>query len=211
MNLLYCRAWPTPGQAREDTAHKGPAKIIKQALLLLLLPASALCNAAQFESVIDAMAIQASATHTNNGWEDMAKIKGVKWRWPYYQSGAHDASMVGKTKVGHDKNPHIGATTVTVHGARTMVTTIKINIANASADMAAFGTGKASKITTSCDQDAASDKVAFYRFNKPGYKPLYVSRQESRGAGGSGGVAFEVAYALEDVLNIHPTPCAVVK
>lgn len=184
---------------------------IKQALLFLLLPAVALCNAAQFESVIDAMAIQASAGQTNNGWEDMAKIKGVKWRWPYYQSGAHDASMVGNTKVGHDKNPHIGATTVTVNGARTMVATIKIDIANASADMAAFGTGKASKINTSCDEDAATDKVAFYRFDKPGYKPLYISRQESWGAGGAGSVAFTLAYALEDVLNIHPTPCMVVK
>ncbi len=185
---------------------------IKYALLLpLLLSVSTLCNAAQFESVIDAMAIPAVVGHTNNGWEDMAKIKGVEWRWPYYQSGAHDATMVGKAKVGKDKNPHIGATTVTVTGARTMVTVIKINIANASADLAAFGNGKTSKISTSCDKDAANDKAAFYRFDKPGYKPLYISHQESWGASGAGSVAFAVAYALEDVLNIHPTPCAVVK
>ena len=95
-------------------------KMEKITLLSLLLITSA-ASAAQFEYVIDAMAIKSSDGATNNAWEDISKIKGVKWRWPYYESGAHDSTMVGKTKVGKDKNPNIGPTEVTVSGARTMI------------------------------------------------------------------------------------------
>lgn len=53
----------------------------KPTLLLPLLVATSLASAAQFESIIDAMAIKSAEGHTNNSWEDTAKIKGVKWRW----------------------------------------------------------------------------------------------------------------------------------
>lgn len=184
---------------------------IKQIALLPLLFVASIAAAAQFESVIDAMAIKTSAGHTNNGWEDISKIKGVKWSWPYYESGAHDSRMVGKTKVGKDKNSNIGATQVTVSGARTMITSIKISISNESADIQAFGKGKATKLKTSCDDDSASNTVEFYRFEKPGYKPLYISYQSSVGAGGAGGVDLEVTYAQDDALGIYSSPCTVLK
>jgi hypothetical protein len=185
---------------------------MKQAVLLTLFFVTSIASAAQFDSVVDAMAIKASAGDTNNGWEDISKIKGVKWRWPYYESGAHDYTMVGITKVGRDKNPNIGATEVTVSGMRTMISSVKIRISNESADIGVFGKGKATKIKTSCDDDSASNTVEFYRFEKSGYKPLYISYQSSRGAGGADGdVYFEVAYTLEDVLSIYPNPCKVFK
>ena len=174
---------------------------MKQAVLLPLFFVTSIASAAQFESVIDAMAIKSSEGHTSNGWEDISKIKGVKWRWPYYESGAHDSMMEGKTKVGKDNNPNIGATKVTVSGARTMIASVKISISNESADIEGFGKGKATKIKTSCDDDSASNTVKFYRFEKTGYKPLYISYQSSWGAGGSGGVDFEVTYTLDNVLN----------
>ncbi len=85
--------------------------------------------------------------------------------------------MEGKAKVGKDKNPNVGATTVTVSGMRTMISSVKISIANEAADIAAFGKGKATRIKTSCDDDSASNTVEFYRFEKAGYKPLYISYQ----------------------------------
>lgn len=182
----------------------------KYALLLPLCLATPLAGAAQFESVIDAMAIKATDGHTNNDWKDTTKIKGVQWKWPYHESGAHDSTMEGKTKVGKDRNPNIGATRVSVSGMRTMISSIKISIANESADLSAFGKGRATPIRTSCDDDSASNTVAFYRFDKPGYKPLYISYQSSWGAGGAGSVDFELAYRLEDVLAIYPNPCKVI-
>jgi hypothetical protein len=184
---------------------------MKQAVFLSFFCVTSIASATQFESVIDAMAIKSSAGHTNNGWEDISKIKGVKWRWPYYESGAHDSTMIGSTKVGKDKNPNIGATEIAVSGARTMIASVKISISNESADIGGFGKGKATKIKTSCDDNSASNIVEFYRFEKSGYKPLYISYQSSWGAGGAGGVDFEVTYTLEDFLSIYTNQCKVLK
>jgi hypothetical protein len=92
-----------------------------------------------------------------------------------------------------------------------MISVIKISIANEPADIDVFGAGQARKITTTCDDDSASHTVAFYRFDKAGYKPLYISYQSSWGASGSGSTDCEVAYRLEDMLDIFPTPCTVLK
>lgn len=162
-----------------------------------------------FESVIQAMAIPSSANHTNNSWEDAEKIKGVKWQWPYYQSGAHDSTMQGTLKLGKDKNPNIGATTVKINGARSFITDIEISIANESAEIKDFGKGKVQPIKTSCDDDSATYQVAFYQFEKPKHKPLYISQVASWGASGSGSVDFKVAYDLNDVLAINDQPCKV--
>jgi hypothetical protein len=165
-------------------------------------------NAAQFESVIDAIGIKRTISGTTgNGWEATSKIKGVKWKWPYYESGAHDATMVGKTKVGKDKNPNIGATEIKVSGTRTMIDTIQITIANEGEDasekavIGMFGQGKIQKISTSCDEDAASSSDAIYQFEKQGYKPLYIHYISSRGASGAGDVDVTVASSLDDALG----------
>lgn len=179
-------------------------------LILGLLLASPLVNAAPlFESVIDAMAIKSSASHTNNGWDDTAKIQGVKWAWPYYESGAHDSTMQGSLKLGTDPNPNIGATTVEVNGARSFITEVDISIANDSADIKDFGQGKVKTIKTSCDDDSASYQVSFYEFQKPRYHSLYISRVASWGASGSGTVNFKVAYDVNDVLQLDPQTCTV--
>ena len=182
---------------------------MKQVVALSLILIGSIASAAQFESVIDAMTIKFSAGYTNNNWEEISRIKGVKWKWPYYESGAHDHTMVGKTKVGQHKNPNIGVTEVTVSGARAMIASIKISISNESAAIKDFGKGIATKIKTSCDDDSYSNAIEFYRFEKPGYKPLYISSQSSWGAGGAGGIDFEVTYTLNDALGIYPNPCTV--
>ena len=164
-----------------------------------------------FESVISAMAISDSASHTNNAWEDADKIKGVNWQWPYYESGAHNSTMQGTLKIGKDKNPNIGATTVKVNGARSFITDIEISIANESADITAFGKGKVTALKTSCDDDSATYQVAFYEFEKPKHKPLFISQVASWGASDSGTVDFKVAYDLNDVLNINPVACQILE
>ena len=184
-------------------------RAIMVASLLFLSP---LANATPFfESVIAAMAIPNSASHTNNSWEDADKIKGVKWQWPYYKSGAHDSTMQGRLKLGKDKNPNIGATTITINGARSFITDIEISIANESAEIKDFGKGKVTALKTSCDDDSATYQVAFYEFEKPNYKPLFISQVSSWGASGSGTVDFKVAYDLNDLLNLNPITCQVLK
>lgn len=82
-------------------------------LFLLFSPTSV--YAQQFKSVIDAISIKSKDSYTNPDWDAAKKIRGIKWKWPYYESSAHNSTMVGETKVGHDDNPHRGYTTVPVN------------------------------------------------------------------------------------------------
>lgn len=185
---------------------------MRAALIACLVILSPMAQAAPFfESVINAMAIKTTDTHTNNDWKAADNIQGVKWAWPYYESGAHDSTMQGTLKLGNDKNPNIGATTVTINGARTFISDISISIQNESAEIKDFGEGKTKQLKTSCDDDSATYTVAFYQFTKPHYQPLYISQISSWGASGSGSVDFKVAYALENVFPSHPEPYKVLK
>lgn len=156
-----------------------------------------LAEAAPFDSIIDAMAIKAGDSQTNNGWEDTAKIQGVEWEWPYAEVGKHDDQMLGKA----------GDAEITVNGTRAFITDVEITIDNGEQDIKAFGKGNITKIKTSCDDDSLLNTVAFYQFERDKHKPLYIYYQSSEGAGGSGQVDFTVAYQLEDVLGIYPEPC----
>ncbi len=73
---------------------------------------------AQFSSIIDAMAIHKNVEYNVNSWENVEKVQGVEWEWPYYESGAHDSTMIGTTKVGDSKNPNIGYTEININGTR---------------------------------------------------------------------------------------------
>lgn len=158
--------------------------------------------AAQFSSIIDVI--------INGSWDDTQKIKHVKWKWSYYESGAHDSTMVGKTKVGKDKNPNIGATEIAISGARTMISKIQLNIENyreveepsiEESVVKLFGKGQVKKISTTCDIDEMSNSDATYQFEKSGYKPVYIHYVSSWGAGGAGGIDVGVANDIADVLD----------
>lgn len=169
-----------------------------------LLLCASLTHASQFASVVEAMAIKSDAGYTNNDWESTQKIKGVKWQWPYHQSGAHNSTMKGKAKFGTSANPNIGATMVIVEGSRTMINRISVFVANSrdAADMKLLGPGKAKQIATSCDLNDASAVQKVYEFRKAGYKPLYVKYAESWGASGeSGSVDFTIAYQIDDAID----------
>lgn len=181
---------------------------------LIIILATPITNAAPLESIIDAMAIKSSANHTNNGWESTSKITGVKWKWPYFESGAHNSTMLGATKLGKDKNPNIGATDIKISGARTMISSIDVSISNMPQGIEVFGKGKAAKIKTSCDEDRASYTVEFYKFEKSGYKPLYISYISSAGASGASVTSFKITYSLDpDALSLHSgaPPCRLLK
>lgn len=176
-------------------------------LFLKFIPA----NATQLKSIIDAMAIKSTALQTNSGWEDMSKIRGVKWEWPYYESGAHGSTMIGKTTLGKSKNPNIGSVEVVVTGARTMVMSVKISIANEMANIKIFGKGKTTKLNTTCDNEAATFTIEFYRFEKSGYKPLYISYISSWGAGGAGAVYFEITHSVDNTINNWFNSCSLIQ
>ena len=114
------------------------------------LPASA--SAAQFESVIEGFAIPSDADHTVNMWKDTDKIKGIKWKWPYYETGAHDHKMWGKAKVGHSKKSGVGETNVEIQGSRMNIQMVFINVSLLNKDHSTkeinhlFGAGTVKKI-----------------------------------------------------------------
>ncbi|NHN76842.1 hypothetical protein HA520_06010 [Azotobacter chroococcum] len=190
-------------------------KVQRTAIGVLALFLTISASGAQFESVIGAMEIEEDESSTGSGgragWESTKKIKKVRWEWPYYEAGAHDFFMSGSTKVGRSKNPNIGATTVEVYGSRTMISMVIIDVANESAEIKDLGEGKTTKIATTCDDDLMSMSIEFYRFVRKGYYPLFVRRQASYGAGGSGGEELAIAYDLEDLLlTSWDNPCQLV-
>lgn len=134
-------------------------KTIKLALATIVFTFSASAYSAQFSSIVDAIAIPKNAEYSVSNWDNIEKIKDVEWEWPYYQSGAHDHTMVGTTKVGNSRNPNIGYTEITVNGARAFITKIEIIIQNEGENPSKkevnklFGSGKLIKIPSSCDQD----------------------------------------------------------
>lgn len=172
-------------------------------LFLMLFGIANTAIAAQFESVISALGISESKDQTFNGWESATKIKGIKWNWPYYESGSHDSTMVGETKVGKDKNPNIGATVVSIEGSRNGMNSVHVAISNEGPDasedgvFSLFGKARLKKITSSCDEDSMQNSFVMYEYNKQGLKPLYVSVLSSSGAGGSSNVNAIVTYDLE--------------
>lgn len=185
------------------------SKLYRPIVLLTLLSVySAGAYASPLTELVDTMAIPQKAMQTNNSWEELAKAKSVKWQWPYFESGAHGSEMRGKFKVGKSSNPHIGAGQVLVQGARTMMMSMDINVANLHLGLDALGKTKLIQINTNCDDNSVLNTVAFYQLVKIGYKPLYLAYQSSWGAGGdAGSEGYKLGYQLDDVLNIYPTAC----
>ena len=65
-----------------------------------------------------------------------------------------------------------------------------------------FGVGKVPNIPTSCDEDESySYSVATYKFQKPGYNPVYIRSSGSWGASGAGSTNHEIYYDLPDSCN----------
>ena len=166
---------------------------------------SASAYSAQFSSIIDAIAIPKNVEYNVNSWENVDKIQGIEWEWPYYESGAHDSTMVGTTKVGNSKNPNIGYTEININGTRTFITDIKIMIQNEGENPSKnevnklFGSGKVVKIASSCDQDYATSGDATYQFSRLEDQPVFIRYWSSWGASGSGAITIAVANSLVDL------------
>ncbi len=181
--------------------------LVCSAVLLYGLPfiVSAADKSAPFATMIDAIGIRTNQTHTNNSWEDVAKIKGIEWKWSIYESGAHDSTMEGTTKIGTSSNPNVGITEVKVEGFRTSISKIHVEISNEPHYTTVddlFGEGDIKEIPTSCDIDGASASSIVYEYIKSGYNPLYIHLETGFGASGeSGSVVVTVANRLEDALN----------
>lgn len=180
-------------------------KIIYLTFITVAFTFSTSAYSAQFSSIIDAIAIPKNAEYTVNSWENTEQIQGIKWEWPYYESGAHDSTMVGTTKVGNSRNPNIGYTEITINGARTFITGIEITIQNEgenpskSAINGLFGSGSITKIPSSCDQDYATWADATYQFKKSRFQPVFIRYASSWGASGSGAVTINIANSLRDL------------
>lgn len=155
--------------------------------IALMMAAPCIAFAAPLDQIIDAMSIPVAASHTNIGWEGLAKAKGVRWDWPASQSGAHDHTMRGKLRVSG-----AGVAEVTVTGARSFVDSVAVTLPEPGFAASLMGQGLA-KIATTCDEDTGGYSVAFYRITRPGFKPLFASHTSSQGAGGAGDTAFTIS------------------
>ena len=184
-------------------------KAISLTLTTLVFTFSTSVYSAQFSSIIDAMAIPKNVEYNVSSWENAEKIQGVEWKWPYYESGAHDRTMEGTTKVGNSKNPNIGYTEVTITGTRTFMTAIEIMIQNEGENPSEsevnklFGSGKVIKIASSCDNNNGDDGDATYHFTRAKYQPVFIRYSISWGAAGkgasAGGADITVANRLADL------------
>jgi len=173
--------------------------ILTKFTLLILLSNSQLLHAATLDSITDALAIKTAEDFTNNSWENTSKIKGVKWKWPFYQSGAHldshdpmHSTMLGRAKIGKSKNPNVGFAILSVIGLRDFITNISLSIANESHQIDEFGKANVAKIKASCDDDSASNAIGFYKFEKAG----------ATGIESGGSVDFDIANSLETGLKV---------
>lgn len=178
------------------------SKTLLLAFATTALTFSAFAYSAQFSSIIDAIAIPENVEYNANSWEDVEKIQGIEWEWSYYESGAHDSTMVGTTKVGNSKNPNIGYTQIKVNGTRTFITNIEIMIQNEGENPSRseinklFGSGEVIKISSSCDQDYATWADATYQFKRSKEQPVFIRYGSSWGASGSGAITIGVANSL---------------
>lgn len=182
------------------------SKTITLALATIAFTFSTSVYSAQFSSIIDAIAIPKNVEYNVSNWENAEKIKGVKWEWPYYESGAHDHTMAGTTKVGNSRNPNIGYTEITINGTRTFITKIEIMIQNEGENPSKsevnklFGSGKLIKISSSCDQDSFTGGDTTYQFSRLKDQPVFIRYWSSWGASGrSGAVEITVANRLVDL------------
>lgn len=177
-------------------------KTILLVFITIAFTFSVSAHSAQFSSIVDAIAIPNNAEYNVNSWENVEKVQGVEWEWPYYESGAHDSTMVGITKVGDSRNPNIGYTKVSVNGTRTFITNIEIMIQNEGENPSnaeinnLFGSGKVIKIKSSCDQDYATWADATYQLDRLEDQPVFIRYGSSWGASGSGAVTITVANSL---------------
>lgn len=185
-------------------------KFLRYLLVFAVLNFSQMSNSAVLSSLIDAMAIPIEDSSTSNSWEDTVKIQNVKWKWPLSKIGEHfsdDAiygySMVGKMKIGNNKNLNLNWADISIRGDRTMIQTVGISIVISPdskffGELGDFGTGRFNKIRTECDNDSFMNTISFYEFRKNGYKPLYISSVSSAGASGEGSQDYVIAYSIED-------------
>ncbi len=178
------------------------SKTLLLAFATTALTFSASAYSAQFSSIIDAIAIPKNVEYNVNSWENVEKIQGIEWEWPYYESGAHDSTMAGTTKVGNSKNPNIGYTQIKVNGARTFITNIEVMIQNEGENPSKseinklFGSGEIIKIASSCDQNYATSADATYQFKRSKEQPVFIRYGSSWGASGSGAITIAVANNL---------------
>jgi hypothetical protein len=156
----------------------------------------------QLESLVTAFAIKTTDDVSNTSWNETYKIKGIKWKWPDSELGAHNYRMVGMTKVGKSKYPNYGRTTVTITGSKSMLSDITITIDNNLGGTNLFGKGKVTHIKTSCDlnNEDGMNSYQLYSFEKKGYKPIFINHTSFYGSTG-GSDELYLAYSLDDVFS----------
>lgn len=184
----------------------------KTLLIILSLIASSSSQANQFESLIDVISPPSNVAYTNNDWSAIEKAKGIKWKWKYSQSGAHGNDnwnnvMEGTTKVGVDKNPNIGKTSVKVYGQRFGISQIVFVVQNETVDIKFLGEGKMTKIKTNCDDESLLNTYSIHKFEKSEYKPIYVLLESSYGASGAGSTAMSLFMNVSDALSNNKSSC----
>lgn len=158
-------------------------------LFFLLSFSSVPALAGQLDSVINAVAIPENVEYNVKGWEGIDDIENVDWSWPYYEIGQHDYIMVGKSQLGNNRNPNIGAIDIRVEGVRTFFNSVNITISNGgyptskSSINKLFGHGAVKEIASKCnDSFGYTGSVSTYSFKRAGYEPIFIVYGFSEGS-----------------------------
>lgn len=179
-------------------------KLIALTVILPFISSMGVAQIGQFQSIYDAMAIKTNEVQTNNGWERIDKIKGVKWQWQRNKIADHQYTMSGEMPLKFKQTPHhyINPTSIYVTGMRSMIQSIEISVddENINDDFnpkTLFNGVTVTRILTKCDMtDSALETSEFYKITKAGYKPIYLNYGYSRGTH-DGSYFAKLNYELE--------------
>lgn len=138
--------------------------------------------AATLETVVNALALPASATHSANDWATTNAIPGVRWS----HKGLRETPVSPFTRLGQIKLERLGNARVFFSGARTMVFQLDVNIGEedgvifekeqfANIVKSQFNTNTLiKKVRGGCKDEGAVSGSSVYEVTLPQKKPVYV-------------------------------------
>lgn len=179
---------------------------------IVLLPCSLF--AATLETVVNALALPASATYSANDWPSTNAIAGIKWS----HKGLRETPVAPFTRLGQIKIEHLGNTGIFFSGVRTMVLQLDVIIGEADGNVfekeqftsvlkSQFNKKTVIKnLRAGCGDEGAISGSAVYEIVLPQRKPVYVLISTDSGGNdpGSRSASFQFMLEPESRWNCNP-------
>lgn len=152
----------------------------------------------------------ASSTTPENDWARVAKFGDVTWKWGADKVEANDYTMSGTLPSAVHKLNEIPDIDITVGGARTMFQMVKAEFF--SPQGVGLGPedlklGTLTRVTTTCDDESASNALTFHKVEAEGKKPFFLKYESSGGSGGTS-VSFTTSDSQDMLIGSASMPGA---